>query len=101
MQSNDNTDGVSLNEKFKFIDDLSILETINLLTVGITSYNIKCHVPSDIPVQNVNIPAKSLVTQERIHKISQWTTKQKMLLNHNKSNIMILNPSKILNLAQG
>ena len=34
-QSNNNTDYISPNRKFKFIDDLSILEIINLLSIGI------------------------------------------------------------------
>ena len=40
-QSNDNTDFLEDDEKFKFIDDLSILEIINLLSIGLTNYN--CH----------------------------------------------------------
>ena len=48
-QSNGNTDYVSNEKKFKFIDDLSILEMINILSIGIASYNYKLHVPSDIP----------------------------------------------------
>ena len=35
-------------EKFKFIDDLSILEVINLVMSGISSYNFKNHIASDI-----------------------------------------------------
>ena len=48
-QSNNNTDYISPNRKFKFIDDLSILEIINLLSIGISSYNFTQHVASDIP----------------------------------------------------
>ena len=33
-QSNDNTNFVCPKKKFKFIDDLSILELINLLSIG-------------------------------------------------------------------
>ena len=39
-------------DRFKFVDDLTILEIVDLLTVGLTSYNIKQHVPSDINVHN-------------------------------------------------
>ena len=31
------------------MDDLTVLEIINLLTVGVTSYNVNQHVPSDLP----------------------------------------------------
>lgn len=37
-QSNNSADKV--NVRFKFIDDHSVLEIFNLLTVGITSFNI-------------------------------------------------------------
>ena len=47
-QTNKNTDFLSTKEKFKFIDDLSILEIINLLMIGISSYNLKFHVALDI-----------------------------------------------------
>ena len=34
-QNNDNVDFLNQDEKFKFIDDLSILETLNLLSIGL------------------------------------------------------------------
>ena len=57
-QSNDNTDFVDNKEKFKFIDDLSILEIINLISIGIASYQFKMHVASDIPTNGYIIPNK-------------------------------------------
>ena len=59
-QSNRSADCVEKDDRFKFIDDLSILEIINLLTVGITSYNIKLQIPTDIPDHNQFIPARNL-----------------------------------------
>ena len=43
-QTNNNTDHVNPEKKFKFIDDLSILEVVNLLSIGLASYNFKLHV---------------------------------------------------------
>ena len=40
------------------------------------------------------IPATNLKSQSDIKKIEEWTDKNKMKLNQNKSNIMIFNPSK-------
>ena len=91
MQSNDNSEGLTAEEKFKFIDDLSILEVINILTVGISSYLTKFHVPSDIPVSNGFISSQNLRTQDTINKISEWTGCNKMVLNQKKSNIMLFN----------
>ena len=84
MQSNDNCDGLTAEEKFKFIDDLSILEVINLLTVGISSYFSKLHVPNDIASDNGYIASENLKTQDTINKISEWTKVNKMLLNQKK-----------------
>ena len=51
-QSSNNADFVKISDRFKFVDDLSVLEIIDLLTVG-----IRAHVPSDIPIHNQYIPA--------------------------------------------
>ena len=56
-QSSNNADFVKISDRFKFVDDLTVLEIIDLLTVGIASYNIRAHVPSDIPIHNQYIPA--------------------------------------------
>ena len=40
-QSNNSADCVGVVDRFKFVDDLTILEIVNLLSVGITSFNIK------------------------------------------------------------
>ena len=51
-QSNNSADCVSEEDRYKFIDDLSILEIVNLLTIGISSFNIRGQVPTDIPGHN-------------------------------------------------
>ena len=63
-QSNNNADCVDKNDRYIFIDDLSILEVINLLSIGISSYNIKNHISSDIPESNGYIPPQNLKTKE-------------------------------------
>ena len=93
-QSNNNADSIGEEERFKFLDDLTVLEVVNLLTIGISSYNFKQHVASDIPEGNCFIEPKNLKSQAYISDICDWTTKQKMKLNLKKSNVMIFNPSK-------
>ena len=90
-QSNDSANLVSEEDRFKFVDDLSILEIVDLLTVGITSYNLKMHVPSDVPVHNQFIPATNLKSQDWLEKINQWTVEQKMLINEKKTKSLIFN----------
>jgi hypothetical protein len=77
-QSNDNADLVSVDDRFKFVDDLSVLEIVDLLTVGLTSYNLKLN------VHNQYIPANNLKSQTWLEGINQWTFNQKMLINENE-----------------
>ena len=57
-QSNDNTDFLDTDSKFKYIDDLSILSVLNMTLCGISSYNSKQQVPSDIGISNHFIDSK-------------------------------------------
>ena len=90
-QSNNSADCVEEGNRFRFIDDLSVLEIVNLLTVGITSFNLKQEVPNDIPVHNQFIPAENLKSQEWLDNINAWTKEQKMMLNEKKTKTMIFN----------
>ena len=93
-QSNNCADMVSEDDRFRFVDDLSVLEIINLLTVGLTSYNLKHHIPSDLPQHNQFIPAENLQSQEWLNQINQWTKNQKMKVNETKTKNIIFNFTK-------
>ena len=93
-QSNHSADNISEGDRFKFVDDLSFLEIIQLLSAGIATYNIKAHVPSHIPTHNQIIVANNLRSQDDLHVIEDWTKKQKMKLNIKKTKNMIFNFSK-------
>ena len=90
-QSNSNADCVNIEDRYKFIDDLSILEVINLLTVGLASHNLKGQVPSDVPLHNQIIPAENLKSQQWLQAIEQWTEDKKMKINSKKTKAMIFN----------
>ena len=93
-QSDDNTDFLDENKKFKYIDDLSILEVIQLILNGISSYNVKQQVPSDMKIGNKFIHSDNLQTQGHLDKICKWTKENEMKINCTKSNYMIFNFSK-------
>ena len=93
-QSNDNADCVDEADRFKFVDDLSFLEIIYLLNVGMSSYNIHTHVPSNIPSHNQVIQRSNLKSQEQLETINRWTKDRKMQLNLKKTKSMIFNFSK-------
>ena len=90
-QSNDNTDFLDEKSKYKYIDDLSILDKINLILRGISSYNPKQQVPSDIATGKKFLHSKDFKTQEYLTKITEWTNSKQMKLNGKKSNYMIFN----------
>ena len=93
-QNNDCANFLSQEDRYKFIDDLSILELINLVSIGISSYNCKQQVPSDIQASNMYIPSKNIQTQKSLDKICEWTNRKKMLINSDKTKYMIINYSK-------
>ena len=88
-QSNNNTDFLTPDDKFKFVDDLSLLEIINLVAVGLSSYNFTQHVASDIGVDQLYLPGQNVLSQSYMDRICGWTESKKMLLNKEKSKIMI------------
>ena len=51
-QTNHNCDNVPVTDRWKFVDDLTINEVINLLDIGLATYNVKTHVPSNLPSHN-------------------------------------------------
>ena len=90
-QTNFNTEYLTDEEKFKFVDDFSILEIVNLLTIGLCSYNMKAHVASDIKTNATYIPPENLKSQAYLTSISEWTNQQKMQINESKTKQMIIN----------
>ena len=84
-QSNDNSDCVDVQDRFKFIDDLTILEIVNILTIGLSSYNIKSHIPADIPEHGQFISPENLKSQNWLDEIDAWTEKQRMKINTKKT----------------
>ena len=90
-QSNDNADFVKESERFKFVDDLTFLEIISLLNVGLATYNVKQQVPSHVSTHNQIIRSEHLKSQNHLKAINNWTKKKKMKLNIKKTKNMIFN----------
>ena len=93
-QSNDSASNVPSQDRFKFMDDLSILECILLTNIGLASHNPKLNVPSNIPSHNQIIPSEHLKTQNYLNEINVWTESKKMQLNQKKTKSMIFNFTK-------
>ena len=93
LQSNDNADFVPEEDRFKYIDDLSVLQLICLSGL-LVEYNFFEHVASDIGIDDQYLPAASYQTQDHLNFISNWTTENLMKLNEAKSNYMVFSRSK-------
>ena len=90
VNSNDNADFLEDDEKFKYVDDLSILDLVCLAGL-LCEYNFRSHVASDIGIDSYYLPAQNFNTQDHLNKINSWTQDNKMMLNAEKSKFMIFN----------
>ena len=91
-QTNDNTESIPVEDRFKFIDDLSILEIINLICLGLSSFNCKLQVPSDINVEHGQyLPPQNTHSVGYLKNICDWTDEHQMQLNADKSKFMVVN----------
>ena len=90
-QSNDSANFLSPEDRYKFVDDLTMLETVNLLTVGLSTFNVKNQIPNDIADHNQYIHKNNLKTQQFLNNISEWTKNKKMKINEKKSKYMVFN----------
>ena len=89
-QPNNNADCVPEEDRFKFVDDLSTIEVINMLTIGLSSFYTKQQVPSDIPVHGQFVESSKLKSQAYLDQINIWTEKQKMIISEKKTKAMLL-----------
>jgi len=94
VNSNDNADHVTPDMRFKFVDDLSTLEKLKLLAIGLSSYNFKAHVASDIGINQKYLPPENFLGQSSLNTVEKWTETNLMKLNVEKTNIMVFNFTK-------
>ena len=93
IQSNDSADCVDKEDRYKYIDDLTILEFI-LLSGLLVEFDCHQTVPSDVGVDQLYLPPHSYSTQENLNQISAWTDSNLMRINTKKSNYIIFTSSK-------
>ena len=80
-QSNDSGHCVNTEDRFKFVDDMSLLEKINMLACGLSTYNFKNHVASDIAIGHNYLPGENCQSQNYLNNVQLWTEEKKMVLN--------------------
>ena len=90
-QTNHNSDSIPIDDKYKYFDDLTTLEVVNLLSIGLTSLNVKNHVPSDLPLHGQYLNSNQLKSQKYLEDLNQWSEDHKMIINQHKTKAMIFN----------
>ena len=93
VQSNGNANMVDPEDRFKYIDDLSILHIVCMAGL-LSSYNFHLHVASDIGVDQLFLPPVNYQTQAHLDAITDWTDNNLMKLNEAKSSYMIFSRTK-------
>ena len=86
--SDDNAEFVSQEDRYKFSDDLNILEVVMLGNI-LTEYDFSSHVAADIGLGVRFIPAQELETQENLLRIADWTDLNHMKLKESKTDYII------------
>ena len=86
-----NLDFLEDDEKFKFVDDATFIEVLNLILAGLSSFNPKTQIPSDLSPDNLFLPTENTKSQEYLNRISEWTQQTQMKLNSDKTKYMIIN----------
>ena len=71
--------------------DLTLLEFIKLLDVGLASHNFRAQISSNIPQHNQLIRSEHLKTTKYVKEINEWTEKNLMKLNEKKTHQIIFN----------
>ena len=75
--SNDNADCVDEEDRYKYIDDLTLLQLVCLSGL-LTEYNSMEQVPSDVGLGQTYLPAEDFQTQDHLNYIASWSEKNKV-----------------------
>ena len=71
---------VENDDKYRYINDLEILELVRLTGV-LLEYDVASHAPSDIGTHQQFLPPEACSTQSKLDQISLWTSSNLMKLN--------------------
>ena len=93
VQSDDNAITVSEKDRFKYIDDLSLIHLVMFADL-LSEYDTMKHVPSDIGIDDAYLPPEAFKTQQDLDSIAHWTSENLALLNEKKCSYMVFSRSQ-------
>ena len=88
ISSDDNSYHVPDEDRYKYCDDLSMLELVVLGDI-LMEYDMTQHVASDIQVGERFLNPQQCNTQENLNFVASWTDRNLMVLNENKCDYQI------------
>ena len=91
--SDNNADRVSEEDRFKFCDDLSILE-LGMLANALIEYNFLEHVASNVGMDQHYLSAQGMETKLNLDNTALWTEDNLMQLKESKTNYIIFTRSR-------
>ena len=92
VQSNDCGQSVPSEDRYKYIDDISLLHLVCLAGL-LMDYNYHHHVPSDIGTADQFLHPSSFNTQTTLNNISDWSKENLMKINEEKCYYMTFSRS--------
>ena len=88
ISSDDNAYHVPEDDRYKYCDDLSMLELVMLGDI-LMEYDMIQHVASDIKVGERFLDPQNCRTQENFNQVASWTSSNLMVLNEDKCDYQI------------
>ena len=88
VASNDVCEDLDSEDKYRYIDDLEVLD-LAMLSGLLIDYNFWSHVASDVGVDQKFLPPELYKTQDYLNSIQSWTEIHQLKLNEKKSNYII------------
>ena len=88
VASNDVAEEVDTEDKYRFIDDIEVLDLVMLSGV-LRDYDYWSHVPSDIGIEQKYLPTEYSNIQRYLHNIQTWSDVNLTKLNVEKSNYIV------------
>ena len=92
--SDDAAEEISDENKFKYVDDLELIELVSLAG-ALSEYDFSQHIASDVGTHQQFLAPSTYTMQTTLNNLTQWTEENKMKINEEKSNFMVFSRSKI------
>ena len=76
-------------DRWNWVDDITTVKVVNMNTLGLSLYNFRQHVASDISVHGQFENTDDMLTQIYISTLDAWSEAHKVRLNESRTNIIL------------